>query len=140
MNIKFAALGLLLFSQITFAAESLIDVTVNVKNIEKDEGTLMIALIDDSNDFPDGIKATFKAKVPAKAAGSSYVFKGVKPGKYGVAIYQDMNANEKLDKNFVGIPKEPYGFSGKPGFGKPKFEDCSLEMTATKTVEVNMKN
>ena len=34
-------------------------------------------------------------------------------GDYAVAIIQDLNENEKLDKNFLGIPKEPYGFSGK---------------------------
>ena len=34
-------------------------------------------------------------------------------GKYLVSIYLDENLNNKMDYNFIGIPKEQYGFSTK---------------------------
>ena len=38
-------------------------------------------------------------------------FKDLPPGEYAAVAFQDVNGNGILDKNFLGIPKEPYGFS-----------------------------
>ena len=35
----------------------------------------------------------------------------IPPGTYAIGVYIDENDNEKLDTNFLGIPKEQYGFS-----------------------------
>jgi len=32
------------------------------------------------------------------------------PGEWAVAVSQDLNNNDKLDKNFLGIPTEPFAF------------------------------
>jgi uncharacterized protein (DUF2141 family) len=47
-----------------------------------------------------------------------------------IAIYQDRNANEKLDKNAFGIPQELYGFSNNPkrGFGPPKYAEVAVPL------------
>jgi uncharacterized protein (DUF2141 family) len=49
-------------------------------------------------------------------------------GEWAVAITQDLNNNEKIDKNFVGIPTEPYAFSNniRPTIAAPKFEECKF--------------
>src|SRR5690606_17095923 len=39
-------------------------------------------------------------------------FADLPAGDYAVAMYHDRNGNGKLDSNLVGIPTEPYGFSG----------------------------
>lgn len=36
------------------------------------------------------------------------------PGSYGLALYHDENANGKVDKNMLGIPREGFGFSNNP--------------------------
>lgn len=39
-----------------------------------------------------------------------------------VTAFQDMNGNQKLDSNPLGIPTEPIGMSGKPAmFGPPSW-------------------
>jgi uncharacterized protein (DUF2141 family) len=38
-------------------------------------------------------------------------FEKVQPGIYAIAVFFDKNGNGILDKNFLGIPKEEYGFS-----------------------------
>jgi uncharacterized protein (DUF2141 family) len=50
------------------------------------------------------------------------------PGEWAVALTQDMNNNDLLDKNFLGIPTEPYAFSNnvRPRFAAPKFEECKF--------------
>ena len=50
------------------------------------------------------------------------------PGKWAVALSQDLNNNDKLDKNFLGIPTEPFAFSNnvKPRLAAPRFEECKF--------------
>lgn len=52
----------------------------------------------------------------------------LKPGVYALSAFIDTNENGKLDKNFIGIPKEPYCFSNNftPLFTAPEFADCSF--------------
>jgi len=49
-------------------------------------------------------------------------------GQYALAIYHDENGNDELDTNWLGIPKEPIGFSNSKmrTFGPPGFEDCAF--------------
>ncbi|MEO6911051.1 MAG: aldehyde dehydrogenase family protein [Edaphobacter sp.] len=49
-------------------------------------------------------------------------------GNYAVAVYLDVNGNHKLDKGFLGIPKEPVGASNNPKghMGPPHFDECSF--------------
>jgi uncharacterized protein (DUF2141 family) len=48
----------------------------------------------------------------------------VAPGTYAVSVLHDVNSNGDLDTNFLGIPKEPLGFSNgaKPKMGPPSFD------------------
>jgi uncharacterized protein (DUF2141 family) len=50
------------------------------------------------------------------------------PGEWAVAVSQDLNNNDKLDKNFLGIPTEPFAFSNnvKPRLAAPRFEECKF--------------
>lgn len=50
------------------------------------------------------------------------------PGEWAVALTQDLNNNDKLDKNFLGIPTEPFAFSNnvKPRFAAPSFTECKF--------------
>jgi len=49
-------------------------------------------------------------------------------GEWAVALTQDLNNNDKLDKNFLGIPTEPFAFSNniKPRFAAPTFQECKF--------------
>ncbi len=49
-------------------------------------------------------------------------------GEWAVAITQDLNNNNKIDKNFIGIPTEPYAFSNnfRPTVAAPDFNDCKF--------------
>jgi len=53
------------------------------------------------------------------------------PGEWAVALTQDTNNNDKLDKNMLGIPTEPYAFSNnvRPRMAAPKFEECKFTVS-----------
>jgi uncharacterized protein (DUF2141 family) len=64
------------------------------------------------------------------------------PGEYAVSTYQDVNINGKLDRYFIGKPKEPYGFSNniKP-FGPPSYKDCKFNLTSSpKLISISLIN
>ncbi len=52
-------------------------------------------------------------------------------GEWAVALTQDLNNNDKLDKNFLGIPTEPFAFSNniKPRLAAPTFQECKFMVT-----------
>jgi uncharacterized protein (DUF2141 family) len=52
------------------------------------------------------------------------------PGEWAMALSQDVNNNDKLDKNFLGIPTEPFAFSNnvKPRLGAPSFQECKFKV------------
>lgn len=65
-----------------------------------------------------------KAKIAAAV-------EGLPPGHYVIAGYHDVNGNGKIDKNFMGAPVEPYGFTREPGskWSRPAWKDIVVEVT-----------
>ena len=51
-------------------------------------------------------------------------------GAYALALFHDSNSNGILDKNFLGIPSERYGFSNNvhPLFSEPSFSSTVIEI------------
>jgi uncharacterized protein (DUF2141 family) len=63
-------------------------------------------------------------------------------GEWAVAITQDLNNNDKIDKNFIGIPTEPYAFSNnfRPTVAAPVFDDCKFTVDGPgKVVSIVLK-
>lgn len=107
------------------------NLTVTVENIQNDDGTIHIALFTKSGGFPDPSTKTQGIVVPADKKGFvEVVFSELTENDYAIAVYHDENNNKKLDKNFFGIPKEPYGFSGNhTGMAPPDFNEASSHLT-----------
>jgi uncharacterized protein (DUF2141 family) len=66
------------------------------------------------------------------ALGGGIVFENLDPGRYAVIVLHDEDGNGRLDKNFWGVPIEPYGFSNNAqGFlGPPGFKDAAVDLDA----------
>lgn len=65
----------------------------------------------------------------------------LKFGTYAIAFYQDMNDSGEIDKNGLGIPKEPYAFSNdiRPKMSAPSFADCKFTYSKTaNSIKVKM--
>lgn len=56
-------------------------------------------------------------------------------GNYGVAAIHDENSNHKLDRNFLGIPKEGFGFANNPhvGLGPAPFPAAVVHLACPAT-------
>jgi uncharacterized protein (DUF2141 family) len=62
------------------------------------------------------------------------VIENLKQGKYAFRFFHDENMNEKLDVNWLGIPKEGFGFSNNPSmsFGPPSFDKTVFELNESR--------
>lgn len=114
---------------------------VDIHNISSHDGVVFVALFKPGRGFPEG-KPMEGRKIEASASSIQTTF-SVEPGNYALALFHDMNSNGKMDKNMLGIPKEPYGFSNdfRPKFFVPKFSDCQFSVgEGGKTVLINMES
>ncbi|MFC4170885.1 DUF2141 domain-containing protein [Microvirga sp. GCM10011540] len=69
----------------------------------------------------------YRASSPASAGRVELRVRNVKPGSYAIAVFHDRNGNAKLDRSFIGLPAEPYGFSNDAGRrGRPDFEAARI--------------
>ncbi len=102
-------------------------ITVNVIGLHSNDGEVYCALYSSADGFPDGFAKAAKTTT-AKITNEQAVceFSAVVPGDYAISAYQDENSNGKLDRNFMGIPKEGVGASNdaKGSFGPPRFADA----------------
>ncbi len=116
--------------------------TIEITNIRHSKGTLRLGVFRAGNTFGSTYtKPDFGQMVAVTGKGVERTVMNLPPGRYALALYHDMNDNWKLDKNFVGYPKEPYGFSNnyRPVFAGPNFEDCAFEVKGNESSYLKIK-
>jgi len=106
------------------------ELRVTIHNVKSDQGKVLVALFRDPASFPD--KYLAGKQVPAQAGDVAVVFDNVDPGSYAVSAFHDRDGNGKLNRNLVGIPTEPYGFSrnARGRTGPPSFDDAKIDVGA----------
>ncbi len=104
--------------------------TVEITNVTRTGGNIRVALYKPTDKFGTAKPDFFKV-IPVAQPGTRQVAFDVEPGRYAVAVFHDLNDNDKLDKNIVGYPKEPFGFSNnfRPVVSAPDFEDCAFTLS-----------
>lgn len=79
-------------------------------------GQIRAALFQGQQAFERGDRVAGVISTP-QSGNTSLVFTGIDNGTYGIALFQDLNGNERLDRNLFGRPTEPFGFSTNPRIG-----------------------
>ena len=110
----FVALVFIHLATVAFAQSSPCPgIHVKVLNIRNSTGTVDCALFDSPVGFP--FEALFSATnvmvIKVRKTQARCDFEDIPPGTYALAVIHDENMNGKLDTNFLGVPKEGYGFS-----------------------------
>jgi uncharacterized protein (DUF2141 family) len=67
-------------------------------------------------------------------------FKDLPAGVYAAAIYQDIDKNNDLKTNWIGLPQEPIGFSNnvRIKMGPPSFTDAQFQVQPNKTITLKI--
>lgn len=117
---------------------------IKIKNLKNEKGEILYLLFSSENGFPDDANQSIRqGRIPVKNIQSrSIVIPDLENGKYAVSLFHDSNSNEKLDTNFLGIPKESFGFSQNPKvfFGPPSFGKSSFSLEGETTIDIKLIN
>jgi outer membrane protein len=73
---------------------------------------IALALFNSANSFGD-LRDPVMIVIYTLDGRDKYIIEDVEPGEYALLVYLDENGNNRIDKNFIGIPKEPLGFSNR---------------------------
>jgi uncharacterized protein (DUF2141 family) len=106
------------------------DLTIEVSRITPGRGQIYVAVYDRPETFPTAGQQRTGRILEASAQSLVVHFEDLPPGEYAAVAFQDVNDNGRLDKNFLGMPKEPYGFSNsaRGSAGPPKFSAAAVTL------------
>jgi uncharacterized protein (DUF2141 family) len=117
--------GCLLLAATAGAGASTVE--VHVSAVTGGKGSVKVAVCDRERFLK---QCAYSASAPARDGENVILVPNVPKGTWAVLAYQDENGNGELDRNFIGIPKENYGFSRDAAskFGPPGFDDAAIEV------------
>ena len=116
-------------------------VRVHIHGVRNTNGDIACAIFNAAEGYPEESTKAYKFIRMASPGNSAICqFHDIPPGTYAVAVFHDENANGKLDKNFLGIPREGYGASNnvRPKMSAPAFKDAAFSVKAGGTTTLNI--
>ena len=116
-------------------------IIIKVTGLRSEKGQVRIAVFNSSEKWL-GEDPVYSSTINVDSHMVVWKISDVPYGDYGIAVLHDENKNGKMDKNFLGIPLEPYGFSNnlRVTFGPPKWEKSKFVVKGSTTevaIEVN---
>ena len=130
---------LLLFTVADLSGQN---IEVTVTGIRSEKGQIAIGIFLDEESFRRE-EAYLEMQFPKKDIrdGVMTVNFSLEPGIYGLSLLDDENSNKKMEYNFLGIPKEGFGFSGyyHTGITRPKFDDFRFTVVQAQDMKVTVK-
>ena len=124
------------------------ELIINLGNQDK-PGTLMLAIYNSAEAFAGSVSKEKRSEIGVfkglelylEPEDSTQLNTEIPDGEYAIALFIDLNGNKKIDKNFLGIPKEQYGFSNN-AMGKlpaPTFVQAQFTVAGSTVQNINLK-
>jgi len=91
---------------------------------------LRLGLYDQARYPDDDAAPVASADVRAEQGDNVITLTNLPPGTYAIQTFQDINANNKMDTSWLGLPLEPFGFSrdAQPRLSKPRFAAVKFDV------------
>ena len=116
--------GLAAFLILSISSVQAATLTIRAEGVQPD-GNMVYAGICDTS-FQEAT-CPYRGRSAAVAGTVELRIRNVKPGSYAIAVFHDRNGDGKLDRSFIGLPSEPYGFSNDVGRrGPPNFDAARI--------------
>lgn len=131
---------LLLFISTDSPKPEKFDLKIMVTNIHTLEGNIEMGVFNSPNTFLQIGKEyeSYSQKVTSDTM--IFLLNDYKKDNYAISLYHDVNSDHKCNLGFLGIPKEPYGFSKnfRPKLSKPSFNDCKIDANQKMTLIIRL--
>lgn len=102
---------------------------VEFDHLKAENGIVEVSLYNDGNTFLEAGHASFKKRQKVVNGKVKIIFDNIPYGDYAAVSYHDVNENSEIDRNFIGIPKEPVAVSRltKKQFSIPNFKEAKID-------------
>ena len=134
-------LTLILFTMLMgFAYSQTANLTIIIKGIQNPVGTMNFAVYDNAEHYDKSKNYYAGESIQVESLDFVYVFQDMPYGTYAISLFQDEDENKELNTNWIGMPKELFGFSNdaKAKMGPPDFEDASFEIKGDKEIIITL--
>ena len=106
---------------------------IHVDGLRNSTGVVGAAIFKTRDGWPEDMSKTvhhWPTPIAPGAREATAVMENLPPGDYSVVAIHDENKNRKLDRNFIGIPKEGFGFANNPhvGLSPPSFDAARVHV------------
>ena len=136
-------LSCLVFVSKSYSEEA--NLKINILNLDK-PGVLYLSICKDEAGFKRTVEKESEEESCINSAGEidlqNLEINTMLPhGEYALTLFIDFNGNKKIDKNFLGIPKEQYGFSNNV-MGKmspPTFDQAKFVIKGPTTQNIKLR-
>ncbi|MCU0456645.1 MAG: DUF2141 domain-containing protein [Bacteroidales bacterium] len=118
------------------------DIELTITGLESTKGQIVIGIFKDDPSFQkeEAFRSLTFPKKDILNGEMKVAFK-MEPGLWGISLLDDENSSGLMEYNFLGIPKEGFGFSDyfTSGFSKPKFQSFSFTLEKDQKKKVTVK-
>ena len=116
------------------------ELVVQVEGVRNGKGKVRGLVFTKAGGFPnDHNAAAAKTTAGAKPGTVLLRFGEVAAQRGSIVVLHDEDGDGKLDKNFVGIPKEGLGTSNWAKRSKPKFEPTVVDLQKGKPIVIRLR-
>lgn len=105
-------------------------VSASINNLRSDRGVCRACLFQTAASFVAMVHPVSCQTISIRERKAFVYFYGLPPGSYAMLVFHDENNNGKMDRTFLGIPKEGYGASNNhlPFASAPSFESSQFSV------------
>ena len=125
------------------AQEQTCDISIEVIGIKNTEGQIMISINKGPEGWPNANFVEQRFIPEFTLPTFTIIFENMPYGNYAVGVLHDKDNNGKMTKNFIGMPKEAFGFTRDYNvvFRAPKYEEANFDVKdPTKTLAINLQH
>jgi uncharacterized protein (DUF2141 family) len=115
--------------------------TLTYTGIETREGSIMVALYDTEASYDRDGAPVRVAVVPANADSVTLSFEGLAPGRYAIKSFHDVDGNNQMSTNPMGMPIEPFAFSNnaRGNMGPARWAQAMFEVNGATSHSITIQ-
>jgi uncharacterized protein (DUF2141 family) len=113
-----------------------------VGGVKNTRGVIGVLVFNSAAGWPEDVSSAFTSEaVPAQVPETVLEVHNLPAGDYAVVVLHDENLNKKLDRNWLGKPKEQWGMSNNPHFNHsaPSFERARFPFAGDEQLHIGLR-
>ena len=116
--------------------------TIFISGIDTPSGSIRVAIYNSEDGFLEKNKYVFTQNKPVGNNKSLRFDFNMPHGYYAISCYHDIDDNRTLDKNYMGVPVEPYALSNNINikWRRPSFDETKIAFSKpSQTIYLEVK-